>query len=70
METVLENYLEDFCENYNFRTEDISRKFENFANYIAIPKIEDSHEAIENAGIGYKGNPGIILSPDIRTRIL
>lgn len=59
METVIESYLNDFCDQFNFKSEELSKQFEDFTNYITIPKIEDTHEAIESVSIGNKGNPGI-----------
>lgn len=59
MEAVLESYLTDFCNLFNFIHEDEATKFEYFCNYIIIPKLEDSKEAIESVSIGTSGNPGI-----------
>lgn len=59
MEAVLESYLNDFCAQYNFSKEDNSTRFEYFCNYVVIPKLDETKEAIENVSVGINGNPGI-----------
>lgn len=59
MEAVLENYINDFCDIFNFKQEDSSTQFEHFCNYVIIPKIEETKDAIENVNVGDKANPGI-----------
>jgi cold shock CspA family protein len=59
METVLENYLNDFCNLFNFKNEEVSTQFEHFCNYVVIPKLEDTRESIENVSVGNASNPGI-----------
>lgn len=59
MEAVLENYINDFCDIFNFKQEDSSTQFEHFCNYVIIPKIEETKDSIENVNVGDKANPGI-----------
>lgn len=59
MEAVLESYLTDFCTHFNFNNEDTSTQFEHFCNYVIIPKLDDTKEAIESVRVGNAGNPGI-----------
>lgn len=59
MEAVLESYLKDFCNKFNFFNEEESIQFEHFCNYVIIPKLEDTKEAIESVGVGENSNPGI-----------
>lgn len=59
MEAVLENYIKDFCNIFNFKKEDESTQFEHFCNYVIIPKLENTKDAIESVNVGGKGNPGI-----------
>ncbi|HRQ38336.1 MAG TPA: AIPR family protein [Chloroflexota bacterium] len=59
MEAVLENYINDFCNTFNFKQEDNSVQFEHFCNYVIIPKLEETKEAIESVNVGNKSNPGI-----------
>lgn len=59
MEAVLENYLNDFCDLFNFNNEEINTKFEHFCNYVVIPKLENTKESIESVSVGNAGNPGI-----------
>jgi cold shock CspA family protein len=59
MEAILESYVKDFCNIFNFKQEDESTQFEHFCNYVIIPKLEETKEAIENVNVGDKANPGI-----------
>jgi cold shock CspA family protein len=59
METVLESYLNDFSNLFNFTKEEISTQFEYFCNYVVIPKLENTKEAIESISVGNGSNPGI-----------
>ena len=59
MEAVLESYINDFCNIFNFTKEDDSTKFEHFCNYVIIPKLEETKEAIESVNVGDRANPGI-----------
>lgn len=59
METVIESYLNDFCDHFGMKDMDASTKFEDFVNYVSIPKLEENSESIEGVNIGNNGNPGI-----------
>jgi cold shock CspA family protein len=59
MESVLENYMKDFCELFSFCNDEETTQFEYFTNYITIPKLEDKKEFIESVSVGNNGNPGI-----------
>jgi hypothetical protein len=59
MEAVLESYLNDFCNLFNFNKEEVSTQFEHFCNYVIIPKLEGTKESIESVSVGNSGNPGI-----------
>ena len=59
MESILENYLNDFSELFNFKNEKQTKCFEHFVNYTAIPKLENTREAIEIVNVGGDSNPGI-----------
>ena len=38
---------------------DASTKFEDFVNYVSIPKLEETSESIEGVNVGNNGNPGV-----------
>ena len=59
METVIESYLNDFCDHFGMKDLDDSTKFENFVNYVSIPKLEETSESIEGVNVGNNGNPGV-----------
>lgn len=59
METVLENYLNDFSALFKLSKVNETKLFEHFCNYVTIPKIEDNIESIESVNVGDEGNPGI-----------
>ena len=59
METVIESYLNDFCDHFGIKDLDDSTKFEDFVNYVSIPKLEETSESIESVNVGNNGNPGV-----------
>lgn len=59
METVIESYLNDFCDHFGMKDLDASTKFEDFVNYVSIPKLEETSESIEGVNVGNNGNPGV-----------
>lgn len=52
METVIESYLNDFCDHFGMNDLDDSTKFEDFVNYVSIPKLEETSESIEGVNCG------------------
>jgi len=59
MDTILENYLDDFRKDFSFKKEESTKLFEHFVNYCLITKIDSDRNAIENVNVGGKSNPGI-----------
>lgn len=59
MDKILENFLEDFCDEYELSHLKKDKQFEHFVNYCVISNIETSREIVEQINVGGDSNPGI-----------
>jgi cold shock CspA family protein len=58
MDRIIESFIEDFREEFNF-TDDKSKLFEHFVNYVLISKIYPDRASLDKVNVGGSRNPGI-----------
>lgn len=59
MDKILENFLADFCQDYEFAELKQDKQFEHFVNYCIISNIDTSKDAVEQMNVGGDNNLGI-----------
>ena len=59
MDRIIESFVEDFKNEFNFNEKDKSKLFEHFVNYAIISKIYPDRSSIDKINVGGTRNPGI-----------
>ncbi len=59
MDRIIESFIEDFKQEYNFNKIDTSKLFEHFVNFTIISKIYPDRSSIDKINVGGNRNPGI-----------
>lgn len=59
MDRIIESYIEDFKEEFNYDNTERNKLFEHFANYTIISKIYPDRSSLDKINVGGNKNPGI-----------
>lgn len=59
MDRIIESFVEDFKQEFNYSQIDKSKLFEHFINYILVSKIYPDRASLDKINVGGNKNPGI-----------
>ena len=59
MDRIIESFISDFNDEFNFKGIDQSKLFEHFINYIIVSKIYPDRSSLDKINVGGTRNPGI-----------
>jgi len=59
MDRIIESFIEDFKDEFNYEGLDKSKLFEHFSNYLIVSKIYPDKSSIDKINVGGTMNPGI-----------
>ena len=59
MDKIIESFVDDFKQDFNYGNIELSKLFEHFVNYALISKIYPDRTALDKINVGGTRNPGI-----------
>ncbi len=59
MDRIISSFMDDFCEEFNYKNLEQSKLFEHFVNYIIVSKIYPDRHSLDKMNVGGTRNPGI-----------